>query len=201
MGLINLIELQLGQRFHMIKTKIGKQSRIHQGDIIKDIDYIENIIEVSGNIEISKVRFPLVFILTQDCDLAQDYKFRYGSGNKNNHDKFMFSVLVAPIYNADHLFEGKHLELLSQNMQAISKNKTPGKFIKNNENPRYHYLEFSQQIPIVPSIIDFKHYFSVTVDYLKGKKKKDFVCKVSELYREQITLRFSNFLSRIGLPD
>lgn len=185
----------------MIKTKIGKQSRIHQGDIIKDVDYIESVCEKSGNIEINKIRFPLVIILTQDCDLAQDYKFRYGNGKNNNHDKFMVSVLVAPIYNADHLFEGKHLELLNQSMQAISKNRTPGKFIKNNENPRYHYLEFSDAIPIVPSIIDFKHYFSVNVDYLKQKKKKDFVCKVSELYRELITQRFSNFLARIGLPD
>jgi hypothetical protein len=185
----------------MIKTKIGKQSRIHQGDIIKNVDYIENVIEKSGNIEISKIRFPLVFVLTQDCDLAQDYKFRHGSGDKSNHDKFMFSVLVAPIYNADHLFEGKHLELLDQSMLPIKKNKTPGNFIRNNENPRYHYLEFPDKIPIVPSIIDFKHYFSVNVDYLKHKKKNDFVCKVSEIYREQITLRFSNFLSRIGLPD
>ncbi|MEI7983655.1 MAG: hypothetical protein WCI71_18550 [Bacteroidota bacterium] len=185
----------------MIKTKRGKQSRIEQGDIIKDVDYIENIFEKAGNIEISKVRFPLVIVLTQDCDLAQDYKFRYGIGDKTNHDKFMFSVLVAPIYNADHFFEGKHLELLKQNMQSINKKKSNGQFITNNENPRYHYLEFPEPIPIVPSIIDFKHYFSVNVDYLKSRKRSDFICKVSELYREQITLRFSNFLSRIPLPD
>lgn len=185
----------------MIKTKIGKQNRIHQGDIIKDVDYIESICEKSGDIEIKKIRFPLVIVLTQDCDLAQDYKLRYGHCEKKYHDKFMFSVLVAPIYNADHVFEGKHLELLERNMQAINRRRSPGSFIMNNENPRYHYLEFIDSIPIVPSIIDFKHYFSVNVDYLKRKKKNDFICKVSEIYREQITQRFSNFLARIGLPE
>lgn len=186
----------------MIKTRIGKQSRVHQGDIIKDVDYIESVVEKSGNIEIRKVRFPLVIVLTQDCDLSQDFRYRYGADKtKDNHDKFMFSILVAPIYNADHFFQGKHLELLNQNMQVINRNRSPGKNIKKNDDPRYHHLEFPPHIPIVPGVIDFKHYFSVNIDYLKQKKKKDFLCKVSEIYREQITLRFSNFLSRIGLPD
>lgn len=185
----------------MIKVKISKNSRIQQGDIIKNVDYIEKVIEDCGNLEITKIRFPLIIVLTQDCDLAQDDILRYDPESMVTQDKLMFSVLVAPIYNADHFFEGTHLEILNQKMQQISKSKSPGKFIINNENPRYHYLVFPQQIPIVPSIIDFKHYFSVNIEYLKKKKKKDFICKVSELYREQITLRFSNFLSRIGLPE
>lgn len=185
----------------MVRAKIGKQSRIHQGDIIRNVELIESYEEKDGNIEISKINFPLVVVLTQDCDLEQDYRYRYGGGKaKNNHDKFMVSVLVAPLYNADHLFEGKHLELLKRNAQTISKNKSPGKFIKNNDNPRYHYLEFPENVSIVPSIIDFKHYFSANVEYLKSKKKSDFICKVSELYRELITQRFANYLSRIGLP-
>mgnify|MGYP006967022850 CR=1 FL=1 len=185
----------------MVKVKIGKQSRIHQGDIIRNVEYLENISEKSGNLEITKINFPLVIVLTQDCDLAQDFKFRFGENNGSNHDKFLFSVLVAPLYNADHFFSGTHLELLNQSMQEINRKKSPGEFILKNDNPRYHYLDFPEEIPIVPSVIDFKHYFSVNVHYLKNKKKNDFICKVSELYREQITLRFSNFLSRIGLPD
>jgi hypothetical protein len=185
----------------MTKTKAGKYSRIQQGDIIRDIDYIESVVEKSGDLTISKIRFPLVVVLTQDCDLAQDFKYRYGTIKKSDHDKFMLSVLVAPLYNADHFFEGSHLELLDQKMQAIKRTGTKGEIILNNESPRYHYLNFSEGFPIANSIIDFKHYFSVNVNYLKNSKKAGFVCKVSELYREQITQRFSNFLSRIGLPD
>ena len=185
----------------MVKVKLGQQSRIHQGDIIRDVDYIESVYEKEGNLEISKVRFPLIIVLTQDCDLSQDYMYRYGRKTKSNQDKFLFSVLVAPLYNADHFFLGEHLDLLNQKMQLISRKKSPGQFIQKNENPRYHYFQFPDKVSIVPSIVDFKHYFSVNIDYLKRKKKDDFVCKVSELFREQVTLRFSNFLSRIGLPD
>jgi hypothetical protein len=185
----------------MIKVKTSKQSRIQQGDILRNVEYLESITEKAGNIEITKINFPLVIVLTQDCDLALDYKYRFKKKDGANHDKFLFSVLVAPLYNADHFFSGTHLELLNQNMQPITKKKSPGEFILKNDNPRYHFIEFPNNIPIVPSVIDFKHYFSVNVNYLKNKKKVDFVCKVSELYREQITLRFSNFLSRIGLPD
>lgn len=179
----------------------GKTSRLSQGDIIRNVDYIESICERNGSLKISKIRFPLVIVLTQDCDLAQDYKYRYSEESHNSYDKLMFSVLVAPLYNADHFFQGEHLSLLDYKIQPINRKKTPGDFIIKNDNPRFHYLEFDPDIPIVQSVIDFKHYFSVNLEYLKKKKKKDFVCKVSELYREQITLRFSNFLSRIGLPD
>lgn len=185
----------------MVKVKTGKQSRIQQGDIVKNVEFIESIIEKSGNLKIAKINFPLVIVLTQDCDLQQDYKYRFMGKEGNNHDKFLFSVLVAPLYNADHFFAGKHLELLNQSMQVINKARSQGTFVLNNENPRYHYIEFPETIPIVSSVIDFKHYFSVNVNYLTKMKKENFVCKISELYREQITQRFSNFLSRIGLPD
>jgi hypothetical protein len=53
----------------------------------------------------------------------------------------------------------------------------------------------------VPSVIDFKHYFSVPVEYLERIKPTNFVCAVCELYREDICQRFAAYLSRIGLPD
>jgi hypothetical protein len=73
--------------------------------------------------------------------------------------------------------------------------------IRQNNNPRYHYLEFDTNVvQISPSIIDFKHYFSVNVEYLIAQKQRDFVCQIAPLYRESISQRFTSFLSRIGLP-
>ena len=85
-------------------------------------------------------------------------------------------------------------------MQLINKNKTPGTNLKQNETPRYHYLTFPDNMQIVPSVIDFKHYFSVNITYLKRVKTEQFVCKIAELYREDISQRFASFLSRVGLP-
>jgi len=186
----------------MIKVELNSISRICQGDILKNVEMIEYAVEKEGNIEISKIIFPLVIVLTQDCDLNQDYKNR-NVETPSNHDKHLISVIVAPIYNVEHIYTGEHLSELGLQMQVISKkpDKTDNKFLKQNKNPRYHFLEFNKEIPIVESVIDFKHYFTVNVKYLDIHKKENFVCKVSELYREDISQRFSSFLSRIGLPD
>lgn len=98
---------------------------------------------------------------------------------------------------------GKHLENINMEMRQFSAKETSTeiKNLKNNETPRYHYFEFDEMIPIVPSVVDFKHYFSLNVTYLLEHKEKNFVCSISELYREQLSQRFSNYLARIGLPD
>lgn len=185
-----------------VKIKNGKCSRISQGDILRDVEMIEYAIEKDGKIEISKIEFPLVIVLSQDCDLQQDFAYRWGKPQKSTQDKYLISVLVAPLYNAEHVFEGNHLSELNLKMQDINSDtsKSVKEKIKDNEIPRYHYIIFPEDVPIVPSIIDFKHYFSVNVEHLKKVKQKSFICKVSELYRERISQRFANFLSRIGLP-
>lgn len=182
------------------------------GDIYRNVEYVENISEETVTeeneevriLEIKKIIFPYVVILTQDCDLAQDYKFRFD--REKSGDKILLSVLVAPIYNAEDVFEGKHLSKIRDRlMQTIKVKKgkkltTVGKHLVHNETPRYHYLEFPKEVPIVPSIIDFKHYFSLDVEHLYEIREQNFVCKISELYREDISQRFASFISRIGLP-
>ena len=184
----------------MSNLKVNKEvnDRILQGDIFKDIEYIEGA-EVKGEIiEISKIIFPFVIVLTQDCDLAQDFEYQT---KKSNQDKILISIIIAPLYNAEHVLNGEHLSRLKFQMQEI-KGETRPAILKQNQLPRYHYLEFKEDedIPIVPSIIDFKHYFTVNKNYLLNIKKTNFICRVNELYRERISQRFSNFLSRIALP-
>jgi len=185
----------------MVKVKKTKIRRVSQGDILRNVEHTEYVSEKRGEIELSKIRFPLVIVLTQDCDLAQDYRFRWSRVDSKTEDKHLLSVLVAPLYNAEHVYTGGQLSELGMRMEQISRNKTPGKCLRNNETPRFHYLEFQTHIPIVPSVIDFKHYFSVNTVYLKKLKFTNFACQLSELYREDVSQRFSSFLARIGLPD
>lgn len=179
------------------RTRKTRTPQIRQGDIFKNVEYIKRIKEKSGILEIAKINFPLVIVLSQECDLTQDYQTRK---NPKNQDKWLFSVLVAPLYNAEGVYQGTHLSELGYKMRQINKQKTEGTHLRNNETPRYHYIEFPDDVPIVPSIIDFKHYFSVYVEYLRSIKGKNFICSVSPLFREDITFRFANYLARIGLP-
>ena len=97
---------------------------------------------------------------------------------------------------------GTHLEQLGLIMENKgSRNKSVCKTIIANENKRYHYLKFNDDVTIPESVVDFKHYFTVNILYLESIYEKSYVCSVDSLYRELISQRFSNFLSRIGLPD
>ena len=183
----------------MIRVQAEPSKRVCQGDIFREVDYVERVLEHEGILEVTKILFPYVIVLTQDCDLEQDHNFR--TQTKQTQDKWLISVLVAPVYNAEHVFSGEHLQDIGIKSQLINKKATDGRLLMQNEKPRYHFLEFPSDIPIVPSVIDFKHYFSVPVMYLQELKKTNFACTVSELYREDISQRFSAFLSRIGLPD
>jgi len=182
--------------------KVGRQrlGRVSQGDIYSDVEFIEYVAEKKGIIEISKIVFPFVIVLTQDCDLDQDSKIRYQKVSAQNQDKLILSVLVAPLYNVEQVYIGEHLVQLKIKMRMIKKKRTEGDYLRINEIPRYHYIEFPEGVAISPSVIDFKHYFSVNVEHLR-RKKSDLVCRVSPLYREDISHRFASFLSRIGLPE
>lgn len=131
-------------------------------------------------------------------DLAQDYIFR--KEKKETQDKYLLSLLVAPLFNHEQVLKGKHFSELELNMQIFNSETQTNNLI-HNEIPRYHYLEFPSDIPIIPSVIDFKHYFTANREYLSRIKNTNFICKVSELYREDISQRFASFLSRIGLPS
>jgi len=185
-----------------IKVDYENVEWLSQGDLIKNVEFIEYAIEKNGEIEISKINFPLIIVLTQDCDLNQDHMFRKSDPPKSTQDKQLISVLVAPIYNVEHFYEGKHLSEIGLDMEPFEKRpkRRQNKLFIDNEISRYHSLRFPDDVPLVESVIDFKHYFSINVLYIEKLKKTNFVGKVSELYREDISHRFSAFLSRIGLP-
>lgn len=183
----------------MTKVRVEKKrrTRISQGDVFREVECIEHVAEKDGVIEVSKIVFPLIIVLTQDCDLEQDSKNRH----KDTQNTKLLSVLVAPIYNAEHVFQGTHLNDLGLKMEPISKAKTPGTTLMQNERPRYHYIDFPSEIPLVASVADFKHYFSVHVSYLERVRKTNFVCRLSDLFREDVSQRFAAYLARIGLPS
>lgn len=185
----------------MQKTQVQtiKENRLCQGDILRDVFWLEHVTEEAGIIEVARIVFPLAIVLTQDCDLEQDHRFRGESAS--TQDKWLISVLMAPLYNVEHVYEGTHLSELNIKMEILPKGRSAGNFLRNNERPRYHYLEFEDNVPIVPSVIDFKHYFSATVSYLTDLKPNGYVCTVAPLFREDIAQRFAAYLARIGLPE
>ena len=103
----------------------SKKKRISQGDIYQDVEFIEYAIQRKGIIDISKIIFPYVIVLTQDCDLNQDYGDRLENSNTTkekkeiSQDKILISAIVAPLYNYEHFIKGDHLSNLNMKMQNI----------------------------------------------------------------------------------
>lgn len=187
----------------MTRHQVNKieSERVRQGDIFPNVPYYESYTETNGEFELVVYDFPYVVVLTQDCDLEQNKAAREKvtvTSQPVENDKHLISVIVAPLYNSEHLFSGMHLDLLGIVSQAQnSKLKMP---ITNNQNPRYHYIEFDESVVVPNSVVDFKHYFTISVGWLEASIERR-VCGIDPLYRELISQRFSNYLSRIGLPS
>ena len=185
----------------MIEFRASPEERIQQGDIVRNVEYLERIVTYdNGMLEIDKIVFPSVFVLTQDCDLQQGIQSQNKEDDKQKN-ALIISVLVAPMYNSEHFRLGEHLEYLNAKTQTYPSSRTNWKSIIQNSNPRYHFLEFGADIPLVNSIIDFKQYFSVSLKTIQDNKSGGFVGSVGDLYREDVCQRFSAYLSRIGLPN
>ncbi|MDL2297961.1 hypothetical protein LJC40_02270 [Synergistaceae bacterium OttesenSCG-928-D05] len=185
-----------------VKKNFDECKRIQQGDIIAEVEFLEKVYEDAETITIQKILFPTVITLTQDCDLTWDYDTREKTETTENHDKQLVSAIVAPLYNYEHFMIGEHLSDLNRRMTKFpaKKDSTINNNLRKNEIPRYHYLEFDENIQFSNSVIDFKHYFSVDIDYLLQKKAHNYIFSVEPIYREHILQRFANYISRIGLP-
>ena len=184
------------------QTNKADCDRVRQGDIYEKVPYYESYKETNGEFELTIYEFPYVLVLTQDCDLEQNKNDRskareLDTTELKDNDKHLISIIVVPLYNSEHLFSGEHLSQLD--IKAQKHNSDLRKPIKNNQNPRYHYIEFSDDVVVPNSVIDFKHYYSVSLEWLESHSANR-ICGINPIYRELISQRFSNYLSRIGLP-
>lgn len=178
-----------------------------QGDIVSHVEYYKKASIENGILEIEKILFPKVYILTQSCDLAQNIENKKKLEDSdsdhpyNKIDKCLISILVAPLYNADLLRNGTHMQkVYDEGKKAEVWTSDPWGLIKKNHHSRFHFLKSCPEIDLVDSVIDFKHYFSVDFEQLCHKANMKPAYSVSVPYREDISQRFAAYLSRIGLP-
>jgi hypothetical protein len=174
--------------------------KICQGDIFRDFK-VQLVFKKKGDSPKSKdFTIPYVVILTQDCDLDEDFINRTSDEEKYRikQDKYLQSILVCPMYLAEKLRRGTHLEDLELSMEKFDHGRWD--IIIKNQNARYHYLKGEQDLQIPNCVIDFKHYYTILRDILYYDVKSHYIATVNELFRESLSQRFGYYLSRIGLP-
>ncbi|MBW2975205.1 hypothetical protein KY366_05800 [Candidatus Woesearchaeota archaeon] len=177
--------------------KTENKSQITQGDIFQKFEYIKWATEDGDDIKVDSIEIPFFVVLTQCCDLEQDFKDRNKLENEKR-DKYIQSVLVCPAYIADQVRAGNHLKGLGFITETYNSKRWD--IIKNNDNTRYHFLERNKELQLSDLVIDFKQYYTIPTDILYGIYKKHYVGALKPLFREKLSQRFAFYLSRIGLP-
>ncbi len=171
-------------------------SRICQGDILRDATF--QMVDVDN--KVFQILYPYVVVLSQDCDLEQ---FDTGVSSRDEspfqENQFLPNVLMAPCFIAESVRLGTHL-VEAFNVKQDSLNSARWSYIKQNRDQRYHFLAGQLEMQVPDLILDFKHYLTSPFEAFGNIYKSSYLASVSELFREELSLRFCGYLSRIGLP-
>lgn len=137
---------------------------------------------------------PYAIVVSQDCDLDQDYKSRQGQGNS---DKLLPSVLFCQMTTAQELRGRTEL------------NSTIWAQVKINKHERYQF--FQKVVPEQDALrqglpelgVDFKRYFTLPTDevYQRLRSEAQRRCRLVSPYLEHFSARFAYYQFRVALPQ
>ena len=171
---------------------------LQQGDVLANVRAYSMEALGDDGIPLGVLReFTHSVIVTQECDLEQDYAARFPEwGRPVSPDKLLFGVILCGAYDEDELKSGQHRQ------QAKKFGKREWKPVKQNQDPRYQYLGY---VPVANHIlvVDFKDFFMVPCEFLYNELASGKVVRVSEMdipYKQHLLQRFAWYLMRVGLP-
>lgn len=175
------------------------EDQLHQGEILRDIwEWVAEYDETGAVVGARPKRHPLAVLLTQECDLAQDFRVRKEELRAETDLK---SLLFCPAWKAD--------DLRNQRDDIDSKF---WKIVRQNKAERYHYLaevvaaSDARGEGYDPMLVDFKSFFSVRTIEVYRQLRNDAedsaasFCVLGCPWREHLQGRFASYLARVGLP-
>lgn len=181
-------------------SQVGTGVCLRQGEILSNLIRFRIDLATLGteSVGLTTVIHELAVILTQDCDLEQDFKVR---GTDPLSNKRIPNVLFANVSAA---------EALRGTPQTTGIDSKMWKRISQNKDERYHFLQkvtpeadaLQQGLPELG--MDFKRYFNIPTDEVykrieinEAKRR----CVLQSPYLEHLSSRFAYFLSRVALPE
>lgn len=177
--------------------------RLCQGDIFRDLTIVTHKRVTGGNDEIIlfEYQIPYCILISQDCDLEHDKNNRTNSA-ATKQDKYLDQLLLLPAYVAEQLRYGKHYRDYEEDVSRImeSYNAERWRLITGNQNSRYHFVKGHLDLQLPDLVVDFKHYTTIGRDQLYEQATESYRCTISALFREDLSHRFTHYLSRVALP-
>jgi hypothetical protein len=179
--------------FHVFAPSVA--GALRQGEIISDFMQPHVDIEKlrAGTVELVPVTHLYVIVLSQDCDLGQDFSRRTFGQVENLLDSVLFCAATA----ADDDFR----------YGILGVNSTEWKKLRENREPRFHFLRSVVQgddlaaTGLPELVVDFKRYFALPTPeayyWLESSIRR---CRLESPYLEHLSNRFGAYISRVGLP-
>ena len=184
-----------------LADSMGSQTSIRQCAILTGLSRRAFVLETIGTpqevVEVVTVDYAVV--LTQDCDLEQDYRVRFTTPTPES-DKLIPCVFLVEAYVAQDI---------CARIADSSRKKWDRLNIEANKNERFHFLQkvdtdadrLNQGLPEL--VLDFKRYFTLPTDELYrridvGQTRRRTL--LASPYLEHLSGRFAYYLSRVGLP-
>jgi len=176
-------------------AKSENDGALRQGEILSDfIQYQLDIDKLRAHepLEVLQISHTLVIVLSQDCDLDQDYTRR----QNGKTDNLLASLLFCSVALNDDDFR-----------HGIGLNTKEWKKVLENREPRLHYLRVVPQADdthnegLPDLVVDFRQYFSVPTAeaYLCAEAARR-RCRLETPYAEHLSQRFFAYMGRVALP-
>jgi hypothetical protein len=189
------VATQITKRYFREENK----TRFCQGDILHDIQvaFASDIKAESDGKEYEFSVKNLLFgvVINQECDLEHDFSCR--NGGSGALDKYLPNILILPAYPVEDFKKGIHRE----GIKAVEWGGDKFKDIMKNQNSRFHHINQNLDVQIPDLIIDFKHLYTVSSKILYKKIEDNYLASIGEIFREELSIRYCNYLGRIGLPE
>jgi hypothetical protein len=179
------------------KSSAGADRQLDQGEILSDLVHVHIEVPslVTPPLRVIAKQHPLAIILSQGCDLEQDFFARLRGETSS---KVVPTILFCEVMIATDIYNTAEV------------NKRVWDQIKINKHERYHFFQAVGEVfdamgsGLAECVADFKRFFAVPADEVYerirsgGAKRR---CSLASPYLEHFSHRFANFLSRVALPQ
>jgi hypothetical protein len=180
-----------------------KNGPFRQGEILSNVFQYRAFEPTSAEgAFIQPLQYELAIVVSHDCDLDQDFTLRAkiaeGSADYAAHkDNLLLSILLCPVSPEQAITDA-----------IRSQGRTVRDRFRQNKEERYQFLraldpEFDALHTGLSAMgIDFRRYFTLFTDELYGQLQTGCQrrCRLVSPYLEHLSRRFTNHLSRVGLP-
>jgi hypothetical protein len=157
----------------------------------------------SDGIAFRQVKHPLIVVMSQDCDLEQDFNIRLPSDadplpldEAENHRNALTHMLLCDAYTESEL-----TQRLPDSFGSKER-----RFLAQNQNERYHRLDQAKidgtDTEVDPLFIDFRRHFGVPSSHIYQQFADDTAGRLARLpvyYLHDLVDRFYGYLARVAI--